>query len=53
MSRHPGIMTILVRNEEQKADVMYCDILRGLENRHHENSSGVNGWEQKLSESLS
>jgi len=41
-------MTILVRNEEQKAD-----ILRGLENIHYENSNRISGWEQKLSESLS
>jgi len=46
-------MTILVRKEEQKADVMYCDILRGLENSQYENSSRVSGWEQKLSEFLS
>lgn len=26
MSRHLGIVTILVRDEEQRADVMYCDI---------------------------
>lgn len=44
-------MTILVRKEEQKADIMYCDILRGLENSHYEKSNRISGWGQKLSES--
>ena len=38
-------MTILVRNKEQKADVMYCDILRGLENSRYENSNRISGRE--------
>ena len=53
MSKHLGIMTILVRKEEQKADIMYCDISRSLENSHYENSNRISGWEQNLSESLS
>ena len=53
MSRHFGIMTIVVRNEEQNAYVMYCDMYRGLGNIHYENNILISGWEQKLSESLS
>ena len=30
-----------MRKAEQKADVMYCDILRGLENCHYENSNRI------------